>query len=84
MNPSIEAFIVAHIVERRGIDPAVVDVEEDLFEQGHMDSLGVFNMMMTLEDKFGLRFTEQDLVNPSINTVRGLAGLIASKSARRA
>ena len=84
MNRSIEDFIVAHIAERRGMDPAQIAPDADLFEHGYIDSLGVFNMIMTLEDEFGIRFTEQDLINPAVNTVKGLTALIASKSARRA
>ena len=36
-------------------------------------------MMLSLEDEFGIRFIEDDLINPNINTVCALAAIIAGK-----
>lgn len=79
MNIQIEDFIVRHIADRRGLESDEIRRDVDLFEHGYIDSLGVFNMMLSLEDEFGVRFIEDDLVDPQINTVCGLAAIIAGK-----
>jgi len=79
MNHTIEDFIVHHIAEKRGISADDIQRDADLFDSGYVDSLGVFNMMMSLEDEFGIRFIEDDLINPGISTVCGLAAIIAGK-----
>lgn len=84
MNTRIEDFIVRHIADRRGLDTADIALDADLFEQGYIDSLGVFTMIMALEDEFSVRFGEDELVSPSINTVQGLVAVIASKAGENA
>lgn len=79
MNNPIEDFIVRHIADKRGITTDEIRRDADLFDNGYVDSLGVFNMMLSLEDEFGIRFVEDDLINPTINTVCGLAAIIAGK-----
>ncbi|MCP5429624.1 MAG: acyl carrier protein [Chromatiaceae bacterium] len=79
MNNPIEDFIVRHIADKHGITTDEIRRDADLFDNGYVDSLGVFNMMLSLEAEFGIRFIEDDLINPNINTVCGLAAIIAGK-----
>ena len=79
MMTDIEAFIVRHIADRHGIESTGIERDADLFDRGYVDSLGVFNMMMVLEENFGIRFSEYDMVDPRINTVSGLAAIIDDK-----
>ncbi|MCB1722518.1 MAG: acyl carrier protein [Chromatiaceae bacterium] len=81
MSQQIEDYIVTHIAERRGIAEGEVDRQADMFENGYIDSLAVFNMILLLEERFGVRLTEQTLVDPSIYTVHGLAATIGRQIA---
>jgi len=79
MSKAIEAFIAQHIADKRGLPLSDIHHDVDMFESGYVDSLGVFNMMMSLEDEFGVRFAENDLVDPRMSTVSGIAEIIHAK-----
>lgn len=82
MTMQIEEYIVRHIAERRGIAANEVDRHCDMFERGYVDSLAVFNMIVLLEEQFGVQLSEDELVDPSLYTVHGLAAAIGDKTAR--
>lgn len=79
MTSTIENFIVRHLADIRGLEVVDIERDADLFEHGYIDSLGVFNLMMLLEDTFDVRLGEDELIDPKINTVAGLAAVIAHK-----
>ncbi len=79
MSKAIEEFIARHIADKRGLPLNDIQHDADLFESGYVDSLGVFNMVMSLEDEFGIRFAENDLVDPRMSTVSGIAEIIQTK-----
>lgn len=81
MTGAVAEFIVRHIADRRGVSADEIDCQADMFETGYIDSLGVFSMIVLLEEEFGIRFSEQELIDPALYTVTGLASSIASKSA---
>lgn len=56
----------------------------DLFSDGLLDSLGVVALIVGLESRFGLHFTEDDLQDPRFSTVAGLAALVTEARRRAA
>ena len=75
-------FIVRQIADRHGMQMVEVARDANMFEQGYMDSLGVFTMLMQIEDEFAVRLGEDDLVDPRIGSVTGLAAVVADKKLR--
>jgi acyl carrier protein len=51
------------------------------FEAGLLTSLEVIEFVTEIEDKFGVRFSEQDFQDPRFVTITGLSEMVASHSA---
>jgi acyl carrier protein len=49
------------------------------FAESYIDSFGVIALIGDIEDRFGVRFDEDDFQNRRFATVDGLAGLIREK-----
>jgi acyl carrier protein len=57
----IVVWIQTWVSERRS-DPSVVITEEtDLYKSGLLDSLGIIELIESLEDEFELMFTEEQM-----------------------
>ena len=72
---AVEAAILKFIGERflapKGLDE--VGVEEMIFEQGVMDSLGMLELLTFLEGKFQVSFGSEDLTWENLSTIRQIA-----------
>ena len=53
------------------IDPAAIDDDASILEDLGADSLEVVEMLMTIEDKFGIVVPDEDV--PELRTVRSVA-----------
>ena len=60
-------------------DYVSVDDNVDYYVQGLIDSFGIFEMIDHLEERYPIRFDDQDFREPAFRTVVGLAGLIERK-----
>jgi acyl carrier protein len=56
----------------------------DLFTEGSLDSLAIVALIVGLESTFGIHLTEQDLGDPRLSTVSGLASLVVEVRGRSA
>ena len=66
--------------------PLPDDIDIDTFnyaESGHVDSLGIVQFIVSLEDKFGIEFTDEDMAAPSFRTIGGMIRLIEGKVVER-
>ena len=52
-----------------------ITLEDDLREYG-MDSLNAVELVVSLEDKFGIEFNEEDLFVESLNSIQKLVDII--------
>lgn len=50
--------LLAHALE---VAPDAIDPDADLFADFGIDSLGLFNLMVELEERHGVRFNEADM-----------------------
>ena len=48
-------------------------------KQGLVDSLGMVRLILTLESKYGIVFTDEDVSDPAFTTVGGLVAIIERK-----
>lgn len=68
-------YLTSHATDGRlpesGIDPAL-----RYLDAGILNSLGLIMMVEFIEDRFGVRFSAEDLQSYEFQTVDGLAGLV--------
>jgi len=51
----------------------------NFIEEGYMDSLGLVQFIVELEDEFDIQFTDEELDSPDFKKVGGLIKLIEGK-----
>jgi acyl carrier protein len=64
---------------RKGI--GTVTDEESLTENGVIDSLAIFRLVSFLEDTFGVRIADEEIVNDNFKSVDDIDRLVQSKLA---
>lgn len=74
-----EEFIKEWLSERSGTAIADIDLSVNIFERGYIDSLGIFQFFLDVETEFGVRFSEADMGDLRLSTVKGLVELIGEK-----
>ena len=70
------------IVEELGLllAPAEIDPDVSLFEGGlGIDSIAIVDLIAAAEERFDLKFADEDLVVSSFSSIRTLAKMIAAK-----
>ncbi len=72
----IEGKVAAIFAERLNID--VPSPETDLFEEGLLDSLGFVELLMHLEQEFGVTVTPEQLDLDNFRTLARIADFTAS------
>src|SRR5215831_2418174 len=71
----IPAKLKEYINNNRGSLPPVADPDEPL----QMDSLSLIRLVAFLENEFGYRIEDEELIAENFATLRKLGGLLASK-----
>jgi acyl carrier protein len=65
------------------LSPAEIDPDAPFFEDGlGIDSIAIVELIALAEDRFDVRFADEDLVASSFANVRSFARLIAAKPGR--
>jgi acyl carrier protein len=54
-------------------------LECNLFEEGFIDSMGIMNMVMELEEEFNFSFTADDFQDRRFSSILGLKEIISKK-----
>ena len=60
----------------------VSDPDQDLFESGMLDSVGLIDLLLLLEQDFGLHISLVSLDLDHVRTVRKIAGLVQTSTAQ--
>jgi acyl carrier protein len=61
-----------------------VDLETfNYLDSGFVDSIGIIQFVVSLEDDFDIEFTDADMNAPSFRTIGGLIRLVEAKIAER-
>lgn len=75
----IRNYIVDYL-EREYSLPQDVDFDTfDFVKEGYVDSMGMVQFIVLIEDEFGIAFTDEELESDEFRTVNGLAELVNSK-----
>jgi len=73
---------VHETAERKGL--GTVADEESLTTNGVIDSLAIFRLVSFLEDTFGIRIADEEIVNENFQSINDIERLVASKTGSRA
>ena len=57
-------------------------LDQDLFEAGYVDSIGLAELLAWIEERFGIEVPEDDLVSDEFTTIDGMAAALARLSSR--
>ena len=77
VTSELEAFIVEEITLGRGIRSIAPD--DDLLAGGIIDSLGVTQLVAFLEDRFGIRVTDEELTPANFRTLAAIDAFVGCK-----
>lgn len=75
---STRDWIYEHLEREGKLPPGAKDqvARADLFEAGTIDSIGVVELIGTLEEHFSIRFEAEDLESDGFRTVDGIAAIV--------
>ena len=76
MEEKIIQFIETEILIEQGVK---IESQDDLLEDGLIDSLGVMRLITYLESEFGVKVPPQDMVIENFITVEAMVNYIDSK-----
>ncbi|MDQ4002273.1 MAG: phosphopantetheine-binding protein [Actinomycetota bacterium] len=74
--PEIRGWIQENVTGSREI----LD-DEPLIEKGYLTSLQTVELVMFMEDRFGIMVEDEELNEENFGSIRNIAGLVASKTA---
>ena len=74
----LEEFVKEHF--EIGDDPDF-GLDVNLFDEGFVDSLGATEIVYFVEETFGLKITQKDIILYPMNTVREIAQVVENKLA---
>ena len=67
------------LIEVTGSDDIAEEKDTDLFEAGLLDSLGIIEVLLKIEEIFGLKLQPTDLEKKDMATVNNLIEFLQSK-----
>jgi acyl carrier protein len=77
VTADVEAFIVDEITVGRGIRS--IGPDDDLLAGGIIDSLGVTQLVAFLEERFGIRVSDDELVPSNFRTLTAIEAFVGCK-----
>ena len=78
---NVKEFIVDYIQREYTIADDVDIMALNYVESGYVDSIGLIQFIATIEDEFGIEFTDDELEDQSIRIVGELIRIVSEKMA---
>lgn len=75
----MEEKVLKILIDVIGNDDIIEEKDIDLFEAGLLDSLGIIEVLLKIEEVFGLRLQPTDLEKKDMSTVNNLVEFLDSK-----
>ena len=73
----IRAFIVERLAPATG--RTEVDDDEDLIDTGVIDSLGIFQLVAFMEERFGIAIADTEITPDNFGTIARIERLVAER-----
>jgi acyl carrier protein len=68
---------ITDAAQRKGLDVATDD--DSLTENGVIDSLVIFRLVSFLEDTFGIRIADEEIVNENFRTITTIESFVSDR-----
>jgi D-alanine--poly(phosphoribitol) ligase subunit 2 len=75
----MEEKVLDMLIEVTGSDDIAEEKDTDLFEAGLLDSLGIIEVLLKIEEVFGLRLQPTDLEKSDMATVNNLVKFLNTR-----
>lgn len=75
---AIREFVLDRLAPTSGL--ADVRDEDDLIDSGVIDSLGIFQLVAFLEDRFGIAIGDEEITPENFGSVMAIERLVAARS----
>ncbi len=62
-------------------DPSAIDEADSFLDKGIIDSTGVMEVILFLEEEFGIKVTDEEIVPENLDSVRNIGQFVARKTA---
>ena len=82
IKQEIEKFISDNFI--MGRKDLVLDPEKSLIESGIMDSTGVLELVMFLEERFSIEIDDEELVPENLDSINNLVAFMKKKGVNAA
>lgn len=76
---SIERVLLTEIAT--GLDKKSLEPDEDLLDQGIIDSLGIMKLIAFIEDTFNLKIDDGEIIPENFQSLNSLVAFVQQKSA---
>lgn len=78
---SIKRWIIDWIVKNSSISKDILETKlsDNYLEEGWIDSLQFVSFVTEIEDKFNIKFLNEEFQNPEFSTIIGLSKIIEKK-----
>ena len=75
---TIRTFVIERLAPAVGLTS--LGDEDDLIDSGVVDSLGIFQLIAVLEERFGIKIGDEEITPENFGTVAAIDRLVASRS----
>jgi len=82
MQGDVRTVIREYIIERLApaVGLATVGDDEDLIESGVVDSMGIFQLIAFLEERFGIKIGDEQITPENFGTIAAIDRLVAGRT----
>jgi len=74
IREDLERIVLTEIAA--GFGKNYIDPEEDLLEQGIIDSLGLIKLITFMENSFGIRIADEEIIPENFQSLNTMARLV--------
>jgi acyl carrier protein len=75
-DDALRAFLVSELLDGKDVS---LSADDDLVEEGLIDSLGIFELVSFMEDQLGVAIEPEDIVLENFSTLAAMRRLVGSK-----
>lgn len=61
-------------------DPSALGLDDSFLERGLIDSTGMLEVIMFLEETFGVKVTDEEMIPANLDSVNKIAALVRRKT----
>ena len=81
MEKNVKDILRDYIIEFAEVEPDDSDFDDDvhLFDYGYVDSLGATEIVLFLENTFGVKITQEDIILYPMNTINEISEVVERK-----